>query len=66
MVGTANRMLGMIYRTFAYKSVGYHIAFVQESCSHLEFCVLAWCHHLKKDIDIIEKVQRRATSMIVE
>ena len=30
---------------------------------HLEFCIQVWSWYFKKDIDCIEKVQRKATQM---
>ena len=33
---------------------------------HLEYCIPAWRPHLRKDIDKLEGVQRRATRMIPE
>ena len=33
---------------------------------NLEFCISAWCPYMSKDIDVMEKVQRRATRMVPE
>lgn len=60
----ANRMVGLIRRTFSYmdndmcKSL--YCSLVRP---HLEYAVQSWSPYYRKDIDEIEKVQRRATKL---
>ena len=62
---SANRTLGMINRTFVSKDSITMLRLYQSLVRpKLEYCVQAWCGanpYLKKDIDLLEKVQRRAT-----
>jgi len=62
-----NQKLGMIRRTFTCKNKSImtklYKSIVRPS---LEYCVQAWRPHLKKDIDALERVQKRATRMITE
>ena len=66
VIRTANQVLGMIYRSFQFKSSEIILPLYKSLVRpHLEYCVQAWRPHLQKDIDLLEKVQRRATRMIV-
>ena len=64
-VSKANATLGMIRRSITCKSrtiiTKLYKALVRPK---LEYCVQAWRPYLQKDIDKIERVQRRATKMI--
>ena len=62
---TDNSVLGMIRRSFINKGV-YIILFLYKFLVRLrmEYCVQAWSPFLRKDIELLEKVQRRAIRMI--
>ena len=61
----ANKILKMIKRTFTCKSEEIILQLYKSLVRPmLEYCIQAWCHHLRKDIDLLEKVQRRATRLI--
>jgi len=55
----------MINRTFVNKHSNIMLRLYQSLVRpKLEYCVQAWRPYLKKDIDLLEKVQRRATRLI--
>ena len=60
-----NQVLGMIRRNITYKEnnliVPLYKAIVRP---HLEYCIQAWSPYLRKDIDMLEKIQKRATKLI--
>ena len=60
-----NQILGMIRRNITYKENSLIVPLYKAiDRPHLEYCIQAWSPHLRKDIDILEKIQRRATKLI--
>ena len=62
----ANKRLGMIKRNFRFKSISVMLPLYKSiEKPHLDYCMQAWRPpHCRKDIDKLEKVQRRATKMV--
>ena len=62
-----NHVLGMIRRNITYKEKSLIIPLYKAIVRpHLEYCIHAWNPHLRKDVDMLEKIQRRATKLIPE
>ena len=61
----ANSVLGQMSRAFHFRDkvvwIRLYKTFVRP---HLEFCVQAWCPWYKKDIELLENVQKRAVNMV--
>ena len=63
----ANRMLGIIRKAFKYPcSETIKLLYCSMVRPHLEYAVSSWCPYLEKDVNELEKVQRRATKLIPE
>ena len=66
IVKTANQIFGMINKTFTLKTKDNLLQLYKYLVRpHLEFCMQVWNPYLKKDIDLLVGVQRRATKMIL-
>jgi hypothetical protein len=62
-----NQILGLIKRTIISREKKVILNLYKTLVRpHLEYCIQAWRPHLVKDMDKLEKVQRRATKMIEE
>ena len=60
----ANRMLGLIKRTFVKTPEVMLNLYKTLVRPHLEYCISAWSPHYQKDKKLLEKVQHRFTRMI--
>ena len=53
----ANRILGMLKKSFKYPSINViKLLYTSLVRPHLEYAISSWCPHLKKDLEMIEKV----------
>ena len=63
----ANKVLGALRHSFKYMNIEVFTKLYKSMVRpHLEYASCVWSPHLKKDIDTLEKVQRRATRMVPE
>ena len=62
-----NRILGLIIRNITYKEQKLIIPLYKAIIRpYLEYCIQTWRTYCKKDIDTLERIQRRATKIIPE
>ena len=61
-----NQVIGMILRrNITYKEKSLIVPLYKAIVSpHLEYCIQAWSPYLRKDIYMLDKIQRRATKLI--
>ena len=64
-VNKANEIMGLIRRGFSFLDADFfkklYVSFVRP---HLEYAQSVWAPHLKKYVDMLEKVQMRATKLV--
>ena len=60
-----NQILGLIRRTITYKDKQLIVLLYKAIARpHLEYCLQAWRPYCKKDVDKLERIQRRVVKMI--
>ena len=64
-INKAYAMLGIIKRNFNYLTVNSFVLLYKCMVrSHLDYCSSIWVPYKKGDIELLEKVQKRATKLI--
>ena len=64
-IAAGNQVFGMIRRNITYQDKRLIIPLYKAIViPHLEYCIQAWNPYLSKDVDMLEKIQRRATKLI--
>ena len=67
MTKTANKVLGIIKWSYEDKSMANLLPLYKALVRpHIEYCVQAWRPYYQKDVDNLEKIQRRANRMMEE
>ena len=65
IASNANQVSGRLKRNFKNRSPSTFFTLYKTLVRlHLEYCTPIWSPHLAKDIDVLEKLQRRATKLI--
>ena len=60
----ANQILGQMARSFTYRNKTWIRLYKTYVRPHLEYAIQSWCPWTKADIECLERVQRRAVSMV--
>ena len=64
-INKAYAMLGIIKRNFKYLTISSFVLLYKSMVrSHLDYCSSVWVPYKKGDIELLEKVQKRATKLI--
>ena len=64
-VKNANKLVGLLRRSFTHlDGKMFKQLFISIVRPHLEYCASVWNPYLKKNIELIENVQRRATKHV--